>query len=85
MAQDKPKERNSEQKIVIAVITVLAMKALGLDVETVKALLLQAQDVDAQVKSSTGYGASELGMIVVAAVYNWGRVTLKKGREALDV
>lgn len=78
-------ERNSEQKIVIAVIAVLAMKALGLDVETVKALLLQAQDVDTQVKSSTGYGVSELGMIVIAAVYNWGRVTLKKGREALDV
>lgn len=78
-------ERNSEQKIVIAVIIVLAMKALGLDVETIKSFISQAQDVDAQVKSSTGYGVSELGMIVVAAVYNLGRVTLKKGREALDV
>lgn len=75
-------ERNSEQKIAIAVIAVLAMKVLGLDVETVKSLLSQANDM---LPVGNNVGASELGMIVVAAVYNWGRVTLKKGREALDV
>lgn len=85
MAQDKMTERNSEQKLAIAVVVILALKMFGVDAGMIKSFFIQAQDVDAQVKASTGYGVSELGLIVIAAVYNWGRVTLKKGREALDV
>ena len=76
-------ERNSEHKIAIAVLVVLGCKVLGIDAESIRVMLTNAQAIDEQVRVSTGINASELGMVAVAVVYNWGRVVIKKARDIM--
>ena len=79
-----PLERNSEHKIVIIVVVVLALKVLGVDAATVMRLIGEAKELDAQVQASTGLNLGELGLVGIAAVYNWGRGRIKQTREAKE-
>jgi len=75
-------ERNSEGKMVWAVIAIIGMQFLGIDIKEIVAMLsdMQQQAETIQVKSN-GLFSGDIALPALVGIYAWGRTKLKQTRE----
>lgn len=75
-------ERNSEGKMVWAVIAIIGMQFLGVDIKEIIAMLsdIQQQAEAIQVRSH-GLLSGDIALPALVGIYAWGRTKLKQTRE----
>jgi len=75
-------ERNSEGKMVWAVIAIIGMQFLGVDIKEMIAMLSDIhQQAEAIQVRSHGLLSGDIGLPALVGIYAWGRTKLKQGRE----
>jgi len=74
-------ERNSERKMIWAVIIIVGAQLLGIDLQQLLALAVKANDAVTAAQATAGGVDGNIALTVAAGLYTWCRTDIKKKRD----